>query len=1066
MKYKLKQGGIVKLQNAGFIPSVGLQQIVEAANSGDTKKAEELKNQFQLEQARRIYADHNKEAIDTKVYHPNTGYITQGRDKLYKNAYDRWTANTAKGQEFKRFVDGPLSFFVENGLATAAGMGTLSRLAQGTKYANTLSTASKVAPLAEDVLSALGTSYFATRGLSGIKEDIWGKRKFNPLITALDATMTVPAITAIKPTINGMKELYNSGNMWARALRGEPRAIHRVKRVFNNNLANTDYRHSLSEMDTAVDKAITLGKNAQDDKSMLYSAIDAAENPNVPIYHSVRFPLSDISYQQRPVGKIYESEFIPETVEASFTNPLTGEKTIGRMFGVRKKPDLQISILSPNKLERLNIHPERYFAKADPLNVVEKGITPTILENDASLTQAIAKYRDMVNARLKGKAIVGGSTHSIAEGLHSGVPGDLELYTKDKFLDDIIKDFQIKVTDRSTRRIKGTSPYAINGEVDLHTLDPHGPDVEELGALINPEEHAAKRVKDMSRSFRRLFGKKVKPANKKEIAEYFDRLQSDPEFLTDLMRKNNLQGIGGTDQAQAKFARRQTEMGLKLPLEDLDRTFEQIEAQVPGFVTFDQAYPNFDYTNVEGNKAFLRYFGLPEEFATDFERMKRLYRQQHEQFTPSIREFTGAKSMAQARRMGRKNAQYDSGDASGAGGNMLISSNGGGFGGSYGQNTVAQYLPTYHPENIKTGGEYVNAIEKTKLFERPISPEEDAALKKLLGPDYLVGHDNLSDVLQAIGRKDLKNPKLNPTIQKVSKIIDVPRMTGVRYDWDTNSIYTGNLSGEPISETFSLGRPFEFGRSFNDVLAPPRNEVSYGRSRSVKTLEELPLEKMTKSNAELLRQRMQEWKEAMEDPKTFAQKNGFRYIDNVADAKSEIEKLEKVPIQKIGYGDVHDTYHNLVGNKLNRISDIVYDWPQKLFGGAVASGLLGLIGGATYFYANDNKQINLRSGWYDPYFRKAYENSPEYFPYTYKREKNEEFDTDTYRNIWRESDKAWKDWYKKNKTAIERDWKERRPIRVEKRRIEKQEAKQERKEKRAKKKAEKQKEKEEKKKNQ
>jgi hypothetical protein len=89
MIYKNKNGGIIKLQNAGNIPSIGLQQIVEAANRGDIEAAEALKQQFQLNQAKKIYADNKGEELKTLDYYPSSGYITQGRDKLYKNTYDR-----------------------------------------------------------------------------------------------------------------------------------------------------------------------------------------------------------------------------------------------------------------------------------------------------------------------------------------------------------------------------------------------------------------------------------------------------------------------------------------------------------------------------------------------------------------------------------------------------------------------------------------------------------------------------------------------------------------------------------------------------------------------------------------------------------------------------------------------------------------------------------------------------------------------------------------------------------------------------------------------------------------
>ena len=67
-------------------------------------------------------------------------------------------------------------------------------------------------------------------------------------------------------------------------------------------------------------------------------------------------------------------------------------------------------------------------------------------------------------------------------------------------------------------------------------------------------------------------------------------MREEEGFLTGFMRKNNLQAIGSSNNrsGQIKFANRQTEMGLHLPLEDLDRSFDAIEAQIPGFVKFEE----------------------------------------------------------------------------------------------------------------------------------------------------------------------------------------------------------------------------------------------------------------------------------------------------------------------------------------------------------------------------------------------------------------------------------------------------------------------------------------------
>jgi len=51
----------------------------------------------------------------------------------------------------------------------ASGLGTLNKLSTAAKG---IQAVSKVAPLAEDLAYGLGTSYFATKGLQGLKEDI------------------------------------------------------------------------------------------------------------------------------------------------------------------------------------------------------------------------------------------------------------------------------------------------------------------------------------------------------------------------------------------------------------------------------------------------------------------------------------------------------------------------------------------------------------------------------------------------------------------------------------------------------------------------------------------------------------------------------------------------------------------------------------------------------------------------------------------------------------------------------------------------------------------------------
>lgn len=323
--------------------------------------------------------------------------------------------------------------------------------------------------------------------------------------------------------------------------------------------------------------------------------------------------------------------------------------------------------------------------------------------------------------------------------------------------------------------------------------------------------------------------------------------------------------------------------------------------------------------------------------------------------------------------MARKNAQYHGGDASGAGGNMLLASNTGGMPGAP-QVTAAQYLPTYHPENITSGSDYVNAIEKTKLFNRDFTTEEfmEAVKQGLINPSkHATGTSNISDVLQNIAREDLENPEVNKTIQKISRIIDVPRMTGVRYG-GTNSTYVGNLSGEPISETFSLDKPFEFGRSFVDELAPIRT-TQYGMGING-SIEDIPVKSLT---PEMIND--------IDDVETFGRlikgdfstaqhlrNRGFKIISNPEQLNSELENLKNVKYFRT-FTDTDKVFRNLY-SKLNHIDTKQHIIKQAIAPTLLGTGMLGILGSG--FYAIGDHVIN------DPMrfeaFNRLYNNNPEY----------------------------------------------------------------------------------------
>lgn len=111
----------------------------------------------------------------------------------------------------------------------------------------------------------------------------------------------------------------------------------------------------------------------------------------------------------------------------------------------------------------------------------------------------------------------------------------------------------------------------------------------------------------------------------------------------------------------------------------------------------------------------------------------------------------------------------------------------------------------------------------------------------------------------------------------------------------------------------------------------------------------------------------------------------MRYIDTIEDAQAEMDRLEKIPIQKIDLYDVGKRYHDAVGNKLYRTSDRLYNLREKLLVPTFFVGVGSAIGGLTYKTLKDDKKAQMMYGRGDDYFKNAYEQSPEYFPYEFKR---------------------------------------------------------------------------------
>jgi hypothetical protein len=119
---------------------------------------------------------------------------------------------------------------------------------------------------------------------------------------------------------------------------------------------------------------------------------------------------------------------------------------------------------------------------------------------------------------------------------------------------------------------------------------------------------------------------------------------------------------------------------------------------------------------------------------------------------------------------------------------------------------------------------------------------------------------------------------------------------------------------------------------------------------------------MPKSNAEVLRRSMQNLKDLGTNPRATAKRMGFRYVDTVEDAQEELKSLPELPVQKINELDVRSRYAKMVGDKMSKRNEILYNLGSNL-GITGALSLLGTgIGALTYGMIKGNNKSDMRSG--------------------------------------------------------------------------------------------------------
>jgi hypothetical protein len=274
-------------------------------------------------------------------------------------------------------------------------------------------------------------------------------------------------------------------------------------------------------------------------------------------------------------------------------------------------------------------------------------LKPMILDEGNPIRMAAKRYVDHLESRLIGAdgtplASVEGSYRAVANGLpHS--PNDIEFLIPEENLKQVRKIFNIKSETPKNNGFGSTVTAEEFNNLPARTADfeiikngPNGGAIGntawELYQYMHPEEAqklATDYLRKVAKTKRNSAAGNYKencelPMTAKELfKEYMDGGLYKNKYLYDT--------IGAPKD---KYVGRRNDLGLAGdPKEYLQRLTEKIHSEFPGTKTLKEQGYKLDYTNVEANKAFLNYFGLPEEYATDPLRMEIIVEQQMHAYT-------------------------------------------------------------------------------------------------------------------------------------------------------------------------------------------------------------------------------------------------------------------------------------------------------------------------------------------------------------------------------------------------------------------------------------------------
>lgn len=469
----------------------------------------------------------------------------------------------------------------------------------------------------------------------------------------------------------------------------------------------------------------------------------------------------------------------------------------------------------------------------------KRNATSDIIGNvhDNTLSPAIRVRNAKINSQMGGDGIITGSP-TLYESI-PGIPKDTDIITTEKRANGVIRKLGLKETGR--KNLLGDRKYSFTNNTDLYGTDPIDLDViheenghavgklaEEIYAVVDPVGYSKLRNDNTVRSLT----KQQPNAIPYSAEELYSMLQSNPDYVQELnmmntfrsghiKHNNRIAAFIAVDPAKSK------------------RIIEKIGKSVFGdeYKSVGQLMPKMNYNDISENERFLKSLNMPEEWASDPEKVSAVLEKYVLEKTTATRGVSGARTWNEA--IDYSVSPSAARSASGPGRNSVEGSKYGG-GHSYAKTmmTALQFPISNKQVGFTSPMEVVNAIERQstvssgrKRVSELFTNEQINEINNILGegngvsPDmtYKEMVDRITFHQAKVG--SFKNGTYDYSQQvvdneKISGILDLPVIrTGYYYDITSDSVKQAGYVGGMTADHYGLayapsGQEIELGSMF------------------------------------------------------------------------------------------------------------------------------------------------------------------------------------------------------------------------------------------------------------